>query len=285
MTEFFHKVVHELIHILEHTVLDSLNMLPFLFIAYFIVEFVEHKSSEKSLNVLKKVGRFGAIPGALLGIIPQCGFSVAAVNLFNGGIITLGTLIAVFLSTSDEAVILLFANGNFSKYAVYLIGFKIVTGILFGLIFDFIDKRELNHCDDDFCKNCNCENGIIRAALTHTVSIFIYIIAASFVINILTEFCGEAISSLLLKGNWMQPFFTSLVGFVPGCAVSITFSELFMAGQLNFGSLLAGLLTNAGMGLLVFLKTYPHKKTIAFTMFYMYVVSVVCGVLVNLLFL
>ncbi|MBQ4110280.1 MAG: arsenic efflux protein [Clostridia bacterium] len=285
MTDFFNELVHELIHILEHTVIDSLNLLPFLFLAYFIVEFVEHKSSEKSLNVLKKVGRFGAVPGALLGIIPQCGFSVAAVNLFNGGIITLGTLIAVFLSTSDEAVILLFANGNFSKYAFYLIGFKIVTGILFGLLFDLINKNETNHCDDDFCKNCNCENGIIRAAFTHTVSIFIYIVAASFVINILTEFCGDMISNILLKGSWLQPFFTALVGFIPGCAVSITFSELFMAEELSFGSLLAGLLTNAGMGLLVLVKTYPHKKTIAYIMFYMYVISVVCGVLTNLLFL
>ena len=164
-----------------------------------------------------------------------------------------------------------------------LIILKVLSGIIFGFLFDFIHKKEHKHNDeDDFCKNCNCENGIIKAALSHTVSIFLYIIAATFVINLFMESGENLLSTVLLKGSNFQPLLTALVGFIPGCAVSITFAELFAAGQLSFGSLLAGLCTNAGMGLLVLFKTYRHKKEIVYAMFYMYVVSVVCGVVVNL---
>ena len=283
MTEHNGGLIHELLHIVEHTVSDAIKLLPFLFIAYFIVEFVEHKSSEKSLNIMKKVGRFGAIPGALFGIIPQCGFSVAAANLFTGGVITIGTLISVFLATSDEALILLLADGKMSVYAGWLIVFKIAAGIVFGLIFDFVFANKTScHQDEDFCKNCNCENGIIKAALTHTVSIFLYIVVATFIINIFVEFGEEVLNVILLNGSFLQPLLTALVGFIPGCAVSITFYELFAAGQLSFGSILAGLFTNAGIGLFVLFKTYAHKKEILKVMLYMYVVSAVSGMVVNL---
>ena len=268
--------------------LDTLRMVPFLLAAFLILEALEHYSNNYMNRILGKVGKAGPLVGALFGCIPQCGFSVASANLYSGGVITLGTLLAVFLSTSDEAVLILLGNpGSGAVIGKLLIG-KVLLGILFGYLADLVfrRKKEEKHIED-LCRSCGCSDhgGIIKPALRHTLRLAAYILIFTFVLNLLLDFIGmEALTSLLGKDTWFQPFITALLGLIPNCASSVLITELYLAGGLSFASAMAGLCAGAGMGLAVLFKTnHPMKENIA-VLGLLYTVSVASGLMLEVLF-
>lgn len=278
-----------LLDVLAEAFIDSLKMLPFLFGVYLLIEFLEHKSSGKMVRTLQKLGPFGAVGGALLGCVPQCGFSVAAANLYSGRMISAGTLIAVFISTSDEAVPIILGNPQNAKTAIKLLAVKVAIAIVVGIICDLVlkalNKPVLEKPCEQLCEHCGCENhGILYSAVKHTVSIFLFILAISVVLGGLIEIIGqENLSKLLLTDSVFQPFLAALIGFIPNCAASVILTQLFIEGGLTFGSLVAGLSTGAGLGLVVLFKTNKHFKQNISIAAVLYIAGALSGMLINML--
>lgn len=278
-----------LLDVLTEALIDSLKMLPFLFGVYLLIEFLEHKSSGKMVRTLQKLGPFGAVGGALLGCVPQCGFSVAAANLYSGRMISAGTLIAVFISTSDEAVPIILGNPQNAKTAIKLLAVKVAIAIVVGIICDLVlkalNKPVLEKPCEQLCEHCGCENhGILYSAVKHTVSIFLFILAISVVLGGLIEIIGQDnLSKLLLTDSVFQPFLAALIGFIPNCAASVILTQLFIEGGLTFGSLVAGLSTGAGLGLVVLFKTNKHFKQNISIAAVLYIAGALSGMLINML--
>ena len=268
-------------------IIDTLKILPLLFIAYLIMEWLEKKASAKMERTLAKIGRGGPVIGSLLGCVPQCGFSGASANLFTAGIITEGTLVAVFLSTSDEAVVLLLSS--MAPFAVIgkLILAKIIIGIIAGYSVDLINKkRKIKKVHVDMCRDCGCEEsgGIFKPAIKHTVKVGLFIFIVNMVLFNVASLLGEEfINNILLSGSFFQPFITGLVGLIPNCAVSAAITELYVDGALSFGSAVAGLCSGAGVGLAVLFKANPIKKENLRIVATLYAVAVASGILLNLL--
>ena len=268
------------------TLLDSLKLLPFLFIAFLIIELFEHKFSEKSKEKLSKSKKVGPIIGSIFGIIPQCGFSVMATNLYATRIITLGTLIAVYLSTSDEMIPILLAEKAPLNLLVKIIIIKLIVGIVCGIIIDLIikrkDKEDYHICEED---HCHCDDKhFLKASIKHTLSIFIFIFICTFIINSIMEYGGtNLLNKLFLKDNILAPFLTSLIGLIPNCASSVILTELFLSKAISFASLISGLLTGAGIGILVLFKTNKNKKENMFILSTIYFIGVIFGVLFEII--
>jgi hypothetical protein len=280
-----------ILSVISDALIDSLKMLPFLFGAYLFIEFLEHKASNKLKNALANLGPLGPVGGAILGAVPQCGFSVAASNLFSGRVITIGTLISVFISTSDEAIPVLLSSPSNVGYIWKLIVVKILIAIVAGMITDVIYNL-IRHGKKDvpfqeICKDCDCEHeGIIRSALHHTINIFIFIVIINLILGFAIEFVGkDRISYFLLGGSVFQPFLTALIGFIPNCGASVILTELFINGTIPFGSAIAGLCTGAGMGLAVLFDTNKHLKQNLYILIIMYCISVISGIVLNFFFI
>ena len=273
-----------MLDILLDALIDTLKTLPFLFGAYLLIEFLEHRASEKLTGALRRLGPFGPVGGAVLGLVPQCGFSVAAANFYAGRLITPGTLMAVFLATSDEALPILVSQPG------ALLGVKLVSGAVFGVLTDLIWKRlphrTPEHPFEELCKDCDCEHhGIFRAALTHTVRIALFLLLVNLVLGGAIHFVGEErISQVLLSGSVLQPFVAALLGFIPNCASSVILTELYLAGSLSFGAAVAGLCTGAGVGLAVLFKYNRHLKENLLLAGILYGSAVATGLVCGLLF-
>ncbi len=275
-------------HILLDTLFESLNLLPFLLITFLIIEFIEHKASKKSIKMLTKTKKYGPIIGGILGATPQCGLGVMATNLYATNIITIGTLIAIYLSTSDEMLPVLISEGmQFSKILIILL-IKIVIGIVCGFIIDFIFRKKNKHTKIDvqeLCENehCHCENSIIKSSLIHTLKTFSFIFLVSFVLHIFIHEIGEdKISNLLLNGNIFTPFLSSIIGLIPNCAGSVVITELYVNNVISFGSMLAGLLTGSGISILILFKVNSDLKDNMMILGTVYIIGVIFGILFNL---
>lgn len=281
MLEFLHEVVLD-------GLLDTAKLLPLLFLTYLAMEFLEHKAEGKALRFLEKSGRFGPLLGALVGTVPQCGFSAAAANLYAGRIITLGTLLAVFLSTSDEMLPLLIA-GNVKMTSVLLIlGVKIVVGIAVGMLVDLVlrlrHKEESVHIDT-LCEqdHCHCENGIFRSALHHTVHITLFILLVTLFVNAVVFFVGEdTVASLFYDRPVVGHILSALVGLIPNCAASVALTGFYLNGFITAGAMLAGLLPGAGVGLLVLFRVNRPMKENFLILLLLFVVGVLAGLAVDL---
>lgn len=277
-----------LIDILLDAVIDTLKTLPFLFGVYILIEYIEHKSSDKLVNGLRKLGPFGAIGGGILGAIPQCGFSVAAANLFSGRLISTGTLVAVFLSTSDEAIPMMMSDPTSVKSLWKFILIKTLIAIAAGIIVDAVMKLfKLTSQEEPFkeiCAHCDCEHhSILRAALSHTINITIFIFAVNLILGCAIEFAGEDnLKTFMMTDSALQPLVTALVGFIPNCAASIVITQLYIDGIISFGSSIAGLCTGAGVGLVVLFKTNKHIKQNLAIMGILYVTAILSGTIINL---
>ena len=268
--------------------IDSLKLLPFLFITYLIMEYIEHKMSEKSKSTIKKSGKWGPLLGSAVGIIPQCGFSASATNLYAARVISLGTLIAVYLSTSDEMIPIFISESVPIFTLIKVLAIKFVIGIIFGFIIDFFLRKKRNIEEEhieDLCEHdhCHCEeNGILKSSIKHTLSIFIYIFIVTFFIGLIVELVGED-NIATFVGNYtiIGPMIASLIGLVPNCAASVIIANLYIQGIINGASLVAGLLTGAGVGLIVLFRTNKHLKENIAIVSLLYAIGVFSGIVLQ----
>lgn len=220
--------------VIKDAVIDSIKILPFLIITYLIMEYIEHKTSEKSKDMIKKSGKFGPVIGSLLGIFPQCGFSVSATNLYAARVITLGTLISVYLSTSDEMLPIFISSAVPANIILKILAIKLIIGMIVGFIIDFILRIKNKQNDNenkiiDFCEeeHCHCEHGIVKSALKHSVNIFIFILIITVIINIAIYFIGEErIAGLLSGAPLLGPIIAGIIGLIPNCASSVIITRI-----------------------------------------------------------
>lgn len=255
-----------MVDIIMDTLIDALKILPFLFLAFLLIEIIEHKLSQKTKQAVIKSGKFGPVIGSLLGAIPQCGFSVIATNLYVTRVLSLGSLIAIYLSTSDEMIPVLLSNQVDISIILKIIGIKILVGMFFGFLIDFVlrkkekQKEELHYdvCEHD---HCHCKEGILKSSCIHTIKTLAFIVVISFVLNILFAYGGNAfIEKIFLKDSVFGPFIAGLVGLIPNCGASVILSELYASGAISIASLLAGLLTGSGVAILVLFKSNKNLK-------------------------
>ena len=289
------------LHVLEHSALDTLELVPLLFVTYLAMEAIEHSASAHVRTAVERSGKAGPIVGALLGALPQCGFSAMAATLYAGRVVTVGTLVAVVLSTSDEMVPVFLAHQEPLSRLAAIMGVKIAIGLVVGLVVDALLRlwhragdgrlhihelceREHCHCDDDHDGH---EHGhgrwaIVRSALVHTVQVTLFILAVTFVFGLVIEYVGQdALGELLANHPVRATFVAALVGLIPNCGASVAITELYLDGVLSAGPMLAGLLASGGVGLLVLWRTNADARQNAAITAFVYVVAVVAGLLVG----
>lgn len=282
-------MTHILMHSLEHSFSDSLKILPFLFITYLIMEFLEKKTGEKTNLWLEKAGKAGPVAGGLLGVIPQCGMSTVASNLYAGRIISVGTLIAIYLSTSDEMLPIMISQSVDSTIIAKVLVIKVVIAIIAGFLVDFIYhkwKKEEHHemKIHDFCEHehCHCEDGVLKSAVRHTLQIFIFVLIITFALNIGIELVGEeSLANFILNKPVLGPVLAGIIGLIPNCAASVVITQMFLDGLMSFGTMMAGLLVGAGVGILVLLRVNEDRRESLRIIGVLYLIGVLCGILLN----
>ena len=270
--------------------IDTLKLLPYLFITFIVLEYIEHKFTKKNQKVLSNNKKYGPVLGGLLGALPQCGFSSMAANLFSARVITMGTLIAVFLSTSDEMLPIMISEKVDIMVLIKILGFKLIVGIIIGFIVDLLynKKQELKKDNiKDICEqdHCSCEHdGIIVSSIKHAFKIAVFILIVNIAINLIVYKVGEDnVSNLLLHENIFVYFLSSLVGLVPNCAGSVIITELYLSKMISIGTLLAGLLTGSGLGILLLFRTNKNIKENLLILSIIYFVGVILGIIVDLI--
>lgn len=260
-----------LMHAAGHAFEDTVKLIPFLFATYLVMEWLERKTQEKQAEMLAKVGRLGPVFGAAAGAVPQCGFSAAAASLYAGGVLSIGTLLAVFLSTSDEMLPLLISSRTDAGTILALVAGKALMGLLTGLAADGIlrltkyryktEKRIHDLCEAEHCGCEGEESGILHAALIHTLHIILFVFFITFVLTLAVEGIGhDVLVDMLSRQSVLSVFVSALIGLIPNCAASVTITQLYLDGMLGVGPMMAGLLVSAGVGLLVLFRTNAHLK-------------------------
>lgn len=276
--------------IIEHTLLDSIKLIPFLFLTYLLMEYIEHKTSNKVRQTILKSGKLGPLFGGLVGIVPQCGFSVSATNLYAARVISLGTLIAVYLTTSDEMLPILISENIAITTILTILGIKLVIGILAGFVIDFIlrklNKNKLEEKIVDICEHehCHCEEGIIKSSIKHTLSIFVYIVIITFILNIVIHLIGEeTLAHFASKNIILGPVVAGLIGLIPNCASSVILTQLFVENVISMPILISGLCVNAGVGLLVLFRINKNLKENIKITGLLYAIGVISGILLEII--
>lgn len=270
------------------TIVDSLKLIPFLLVAFLIIELLEHKLNNKTKSIITKSKKIGPIIGSLLGVIPQCGFSVMATNLYITRIITLGTLISIYLSTSDEMLIIMISEKVEISLILKILLIKIFFGIVYGLIIDkIINKKkkdkETNYelCDEE---HCDCNHSILLSAIKHTLHITLFIFIITLIINAIFTLLGDNyLSKILLNNSILSPFITSLIGLIPNCAASVILTELYLNSTISLGALIGGLLTSSGSSLLVLIKNNKNQKENLSIILLLYTLGVLSGIIIELI--
>ena len=267
--------------------IDVLKMLPFLFAAFLLIEALEHYSTDFTEKVLKKVGKAGPIVGAAAGCIPQCGFSVMAANLYAGGVISVGTLLSVFIATSDEAILIILGNPDRAKEVIPLLALKVVIAVAVGYVTDiFLSKRvAVSKKSGALCSHCGCHEhgaGILKPAWNHTVKITAYLLIFTIALNICVEFMGiEKISAYLLGDTLFQPMIAAVIGLIPNCAASVILTQLYLNGAISFASVISGLCAGAGIGLVVLFRMNKDKKENLKILGLLYGFAVLAGIILE----
>lgn len=281
--------MNELLHAILHALEDCVPTLPFLFVTVLVMEYIEHRAADRFVLSIRRAGRFGPLLGAGLGCVPQCGFSAACAELFNGGLVSAGTLVGVFLSTSDEAVPILLANPGGWREVLRLLAAKVVIAVIAGFALDAVWSREKQQRDyaqksePHICKSDEKFRHILLAALLRTLHIFLFLFLVTLSLSLLMEYLGEErLASLLLPGPF-QPLIAAFVGLIPNCAASVLLTQLYLDGMLSFGAAVAGLCSSAGIGLLVLLRGKRRLKTYAIVIGSVLLSAFVSGSLLQLL--
>ena len=279
-----------MIEILLDAIIDSVKLLPFLFITYLIMEYIEHKTKEHTKKAIKKSGKYGPLIGSILGIFPQCGFSVSATNLYAARVITLGTLIAVYLSTSDEMLPIFLSEAVPITTILSILAIKFIVGMIAGFCIDFVIK--LKHQEEDrekivdICEkeHCDCEHGIFKSALRHTINIFIFILLITIILNIVINLIGEeAIASFLNNQPILGPIIAGIIGLIPNCAASVILTQMYLENVISVATLISGLLVGAGVGLAVLFKTNKGIKQNIKIIVLLYSIGVISGIIIELI--
>ena len=283
-------------------VIDSLKILPFLFITYLIMEYLEHKTQDFTSSIVERTEHFGPLWGGLIGAFPQCGFSAAASNLYAGRVITLGTLIAIYLSTSDEMVPLFISEHVPVATLVKILAIKAVIGIIEGFVIDVIVHayhRAKHRSDNDpirieaLCEkeHCHCDDeeessfiGIVKSALVHTIHIFLFVLVLTLVLGFIIELIGEDKLAMLLKTSpVISHILAGVVGLIPNCAPSVIITELYLDGMITLGTMMSGLLVGAGIGLLILFRVNDDKRENFNIAILLFVIGTVVGLLIDTL--
>ncbi len=279
-----------MLHIIEHTLIDTVKLIPFLFLTYLAMEFLEHKTSAKTKKLVKNSGKAGPFFGALLGAFPQCGFSAAASNLYAGRVITLGTLIAIYLSTSDEMLPVLISEKINPLTILLLVGCKVVIGMAAGFAIDFLMRKskgredmsdKIGHmCEHD---HCNCEKSIFLSALKHTAVIYMYVLLITLVLNVVIHYIGEdTLGNVILNKPVVGPLIATLVGLIPNCAASVVLTQLYVNGVMSIGATMAGLLAGAGVGIIVLFKENSNRRENIKIVGLLYLIGAAAGIIIDL---
>ena len=266
--------------------IDTIKLIPFLFVTFIILEYLEHKISKKNQKILTKNKKLGPLFGGILGAVPQCGFSSMAANLFSARVITIGTLVAVFLSTSDEMLPIMIGQKTAIKELLLIVGFKVLVGIIVGFIVDLIYKRkeadEHEHIEE-ICEHehCHCKSDeIFLSSVKHTLKITLFILIANLAINMIIFLVGEDnLSKVLLNKNIFVYFIASLIGLIPNCASSVIMTELYLSKIVSLGTLMSGLITGSGIGILLLFKQNKNIKENLSILSIIYFEGVIVGIL------
>lgn len=279
--------VIKMFDIIADTLLDSIKLVPFLFLTYLAMEYLEHKTGDKTERMIKKAGKWGPLIGGAAGIMPQCGFSAAAANFYAGRVISMGTLLAIFLSTSDEMLPILISEKVAPLLILEILAVKVAIGAAAGFLIDFLfrgrHKEDHPHihemCEHDHCR---CEEGIFRSAVSHTLQITLFILVISFMLNLVLHFIGEdALAGLMLNRPLLGPVIAGLVGLIPNCAASVAITQLYLEGAMSFGAMMSGLLVGAGVGILVLCRVNRDKKENIRVIGLLYIIGVLSGIVIE----
>lgn len=294
---------------------DTAKMVPLLLIIYIGIELVEYNFGNKIREKMKKVRLAGPLVGAFAGSLPQCGFSVVSTALYTQRLITIGTLLAVYLSTSDEAIPVILSQPDKAKIILPLILTKIFSALVFGYFFDFIfrktNKKTLEHMDayaqgkddihhhhetvmnEDACCGHSTKfsaeelnfKKVLLHPIIHTAKIFVFIFIASFLLNAAIFQLGEdAFGKLFLGHSFFQPFLAALVGIIPNCAASVFITELYLKDIITYGSVIAGLSASGGLGVLVLFREEKNKKEVFKILGMLFGTSILIGLAIQYLF-
>ncbi len=279
-------MIHFLEHIIHHTLEDTLKLLPFLFLVFWAMEILEHSFSNKTQTVIEQAGKAGPFLGGLLGALPQCGFSVMVTNLYAGRVATVGTLAAVYLSTSDEMLPILLSHqvGSFKIIKILIV--KTVIGIFAGFIIDqllhpHVDSNHIHDlCDED---HCDCEHSSpLKSAVHHTFNIFLIIFGVTLILNGILEWIGlDGVRSFVTDAGIFAPILSCLVGLIPNCAASVILTELYIAEAISFGTALSGLLINSGVAWVVLFRVNRHLRENLQIAAILIAISIASGVFCN----
>ncbi len=273
-----------MLHVIEHSFWDSLKLVPFLFLTYLAMEYLEHKTGPKVHKIIRRAGKWGPLAGGILGAAPQCGFSAAASNLYAGRLITMGTLLAVFLSTSDEMLPILISYQASPQLIVKIVLLKVAIGMAAGFVVDLLlgkkcmDEHSHIHeiCEQE---HCHCQEGIVRSAVYHTLKISFFILLVTLLLNIVLHFGGEDMIATVLRDRpIIGPMIAGLVGLIPNCASSVVITQLYLEGAMSFGTMMAGLLVGAGVGILILCRVNHNKKENLKIITLLYAIGVIVGI-------
>lgn len=277
-----------MLDIILDSVLDTVKLIPFLLLTYIFMEYLEHRASAATTRMVRRAGKWGPAIGALVGAVPQCGFSSAAAGLYAGRVITMGTLIAIMLSTSDEMLPILISAQASPILILEILGIKILLGACMGFVIDVIfrGKEEEHEHIHEICEHdhCHCEEGIIKSAVLHTLQIAAFILVINFVLNLVLERVGtEALSQWIWHKPVIGQLLSGALGLIPNCASSVAITQLYLEGAMSFGAMMSGLLVNSGVGLLVLCRVNRHKGENLKIIALLYGIGVAAGILIGLL--
>lgn len=286
--EIFRGIFDEVI---LHALLDTLKIILFLFLAYLLMEFIEHKASERIEGFIKKAGVLGPLAGGLLGVVPQCGFSAVAANFYTARVISIGTIVAVFLSTSDEMLPIMISGSIPAGTVFAILGYKLFVAVIVGFAIDFVLR--LMHRDvqkeidiDEICENdnCHCEKGIFHSALHHTLTVGSFILLVTLAINLLVFLIGEDnLAAVMYNRPFIGHLIAAIFGLIPNCAASVALTEFCIEGYITVGTMLSGLFSGAGVGLIVLFKVNKKKKENLIILTILVVSGVLFGMLADII--
>jgi hypothetical protein len=271
-------------------IIDTVKLIPFLFLTYLVMEYIEHHTSDRTRAAIRRSDKFGPLVGGLLGAFPQCGFSAAAASLYAGRVITGGTLIAVFLSTSDEMVPIFLSHRVDAGLIIRILAIKVVYGVIAGFVVDFLFRslnvRKIGAGIHGICEaeHCDCEKGIFSSSIRHTLSITLYIFLVSVGLYLFLELVGtQNLENIIFNQPVIGELLAGLIGLIPNCAASVALTTMYLDGAMSAGAMMSGLMVGAGVGILVLARANRNRKESAKIIVILYAAGVIGGLLTRFL--